>query len=256
MGALWGCGHNTGQILFGIIFVLLKDRLPFNMEIIGQWGQGIVGATLVIIGIMGWWEAKEMAAGRGHSHSHSHSLPFGMGKGVFGDGHAHAHSHAEGTGSDDAHSPPSGHASEDHDGHHGMGSTRKETWMVRGRLRRRRLDLARPPRRRRRGGARTGPFCRGRTSREPSTGCSRTRCSCSSRRSRCRGCKPCAFLGTFFVGTIVAMGTYTACLGAGTSALQKHNPRAVSVVSRVSSAVAVAFGVAFILSAVFGFEIF
>ena len=65
-----------------------------------------------------------------------------------------------------------------------------------------------------------------------------------------------AFLGTFFVGTIVAMGTYTACLGAGTSALQKHNPQAVSVVSRVSSAVAVAFGVAFILSAVFGFEIF
>jgi hypothetical protein len=65
-----------------------------------------------------------------------------------------------------------------------------------------------------------------------------------------------AFLGTFFVGTVVAMGTYTACLGAGTSALQKHNPKAVSLVSGISSAVAVAIGVAFILSAVFGFEIF
>jgi hypothetical protein len=45
-------------------------------------------------------------------------------------------------------------------------------------------------------------------------------------------------------------------LGAGTSALQKHNPKAVSLVSGISSAVAVAIGVAFILSAVFGFEIF
>ena len=65
-----------------------------------------------------------------------------------------------------------------------------------------------------------------------------------------------AFLGTFFVGTIVAMGTYTACLGAGTSALQKKNPKAVSVVSSISSGVALAIGFAFILSAIFGFEIF
>ena len=80
MGALWGLGHNTGQILFGLIFVLLKDKLPFNMEIIGQWGQGIVGGTLVIIGIMGWWEARAMARGESaHSHSHSHGLPFGIG---------------------------------------------------------------------------------------------------------------------------------------------------------------------------------
>ena len=255
MGALWGCGHNTGQILFGIIFVLLKDRLPFNMEIIGQWGQGIVGATLVIIGIMGWWEAKEMAAGRGHSHSHSHSLPFGMGKGVFGDGHAHAHSHAEGTGSDDAHSHSSGHASEDHDGHHGMGSTRKSVdgpWEA---------EEAE---------AGSGASAEAEEARRRQDG---SFLSWTYITGTIHGLQPdalllllpafalprmqaIAFLGTFFVGTIVAMGTYTACLGAGTSALQKHNPQAVSVVSRVSSAVAVAFGVAFILSAVFGFEIF
>ena len=65
-----------------------------------------------------------------------------------------------------------------------------------------------------------------------------------------------AFLGTFFIGTVVAMGTYTACLGAGTAALQKSNPRAVSAVSVISSGVAVAIGVAFILSAIFGFDIF
>ena len=57
MGALWGFGHNTGKILFGCIFILLRDRLPLNMEIIGQFGQGIVGLTLIIIGAMGFWES-------------------------------------------------------------------------------------------------------------------------------------------------------------------------------------------------------
>ena len=48
---------NTGQILFGLIFILLRDKLPFNMELISQWGQGIVGGTLIIIGVIGFWEA-------------------------------------------------------------------------------------------------------------------------------------------------------------------------------------------------------
>ena len=26
VGALWGCGHDAGQVIFGIIFLLLKDR--------------------------------------------------------------------------------------------------------------------------------------------------------------------------------------------------------------------------------------
>jgi len=52
------------------------------------------------------------------------------------------------------------------------------------------------------------------------------------------------------------MGTYTACLGAGTAELQKRNPDAVSVVSTVFSAAAVAIGVAFIASAALGFELF
>ena len=63
-------------------------------------------------------------------------------------------------------------------------------------------------------------------------------------------------MATFFVGTVVAMGTYTACLGAGTAELQKRNPDAVSVVSTVFSAAAVAIGVAFIASAALGFELF
>ena len=246
MGALWGCGHNTGQMLFGLAFVLLKDKLPFNMEVIGQWGQGIVGGTLVIIGIMGWWEARAMARGESsHSHSHSHRLPFGIGGDMFGDGHTHSHSHSHDDGDAVANlrfahaHAESAHA--DSREPEGRRESEADSSAAAEEARRRKQD---------------GSFL-----------------SWTYITGTIHGLQPdalllllpafalprlqaVAFLGTFFVGTVVAMGTYTACLGAGTSALQKHNPKAVSLVSGISSAVAVAIGVAFILSAVFGFEIF
>ena len=207
------------------------------MEIIGQWGQGIVGATLVIIGIHGgggrrrrWrrgeertatptvcpsvWAKESSATGRAHAHSHAHS-----------------HAHAEGAGSDDAHSHSSGHASEDHDGHHGMGSTRKSVdgpWEAKG------------------AEAGSGASAEAEEARRRQDG---SFLSWTYITGTIHGLQPdallmllpafalprmqaIAFLGTFFVGTIVAMGTYTACLGAGTSALQKHNPQAVTASCR------------------------
>ena len=284
MGALWGLGHNTGQILFGLIFVLLRDKLPFNMEVISQWGQGIVGATLVIIGVMGWLEGRALAEGRGHSHSHSHShgLPFGLGdfaKHTHSHSHSHdendptaairyVHSHANGAvahshDEDDEHSMHEhggehGHSHAHEDGHHGMGTNKRSVdgdWesddAVVGSG-----DTETARRVREEGGEKKGSFL-----------------SWTYITGTIHGLQPdslllllpafalprlqaIAFLGTFFVGTVVAMGTYTACLGAGTAALQKSNPRAVSAVSVISSGVAVAIGVAFILSAIFGFEIF
>mmetsp|Transcript_8497 Transcript_8497/g.35498 ORF Transcript_8497/g.35498 Transcript_8497/m.35498 type:complete len:633 (-) Transcript_8497:117-2015(-) len=244
MGALWGCGHNTGQMLFGLVFVLLKDKLPFNMEIIGQWGQGIVGGTLVIIGIMGWWEARAMARGDNHSHSHSHShgLPFGIGKDMFGDGHTHSHSHSHDEGDVTANLRFAHAHAESSDSEGSNAAADASTVSIETEEQRRKNT--------------DGSFL-----------------SWTYITGTIHGLQPdalllllpafalprlqaVAFLGTFFVGTVVAMGTYTACLGAGTSALQKHNPKAVSLVSGISSAVAVAIGVAFILSAVFGFEIF
>jgi len=255
MGALWGCGHNTGQMLFGLAFVLLKDRLPFDMEIIGQWGQGIVGGTLVIIGIMGWWEARAMARGESsHSHSHSHGLPFGIGKDMFGDGHTHSHSHSHDDG-DAVANLRFAHAHAES----GVSNERNADVDAEARSESSEASSASPvdsleeeARRRKKDGS----FL-----------------SWTYITGTIHGLQPdalllllpafalprlqaVAFLGTFFVGTVVAMGTYTACLGAGTSALQKHNPKAVSLVSGISSAVAVAIGVAFILGAVFGFEIF
>ncbi|XP_021775354.1 uncharacterized protein LOC110739203 [Chenopodium quinoa] len=58
VGALWGCGHDAGQLIFGLLFLLLKDRL--HIEIIRTWGTRVVGVTLLIIGAMGIKEASEV----------------------------------------------------------------------------------------------------------------------------------------------------------------------------------------------------
>eukprot|EP01018_Ginkgo_biloba_P019161 Gb_04161 [translate_table: standard] len=58
VGALWGCGHDAGQVIFGILFLLLKDRL--HIEVIRTWGTRVVGMTLLVIGGMGIKEASEI----------------------------------------------------------------------------------------------------------------------------------------------------------------------------------------------------
>ncbi|CAA7399679.1 unnamed protein product [Spirodela intermedia] len=60
VGALWGCGHDAGQVLFGLLFLLLKDRL--HIEVLRTWGTRVVGLTLLVIGAMGIREAMEMPA--------------------------------------------------------------------------------------------------------------------------------------------------------------------------------------------------
>ncbi|KAK9065199.1 hypothetical protein SSX86_016582 [Deinandra increscens subsp. villosa] len=58
VGALWGCGHDAGQVIFGLLFLLLKDQL--HIEIIRTWGTRVVGFTLLVIGAMGIREASEI----------------------------------------------------------------------------------------------------------------------------------------------------------------------------------------------------
>ncbi|KAG1354153.1 putative Urease accessory protein UreH [Cocos nucifera] len=58
VGALWGCGHDAGQVIFGLLFLLLKDRL--HIEVIRTWGTRVVGLTLLVIGAMGIREATEV----------------------------------------------------------------------------------------------------------------------------------------------------------------------------------------------------
>lgn len=58
VGALWGCGHDAGQVIFGLLFLLLKDRL--HIEVLRTWGTRVVGITLLVIGAMGIKEASEV----------------------------------------------------------------------------------------------------------------------------------------------------------------------------------------------------
>lgn len=58
VGALWGCGHDAGQVIFGLLFLLLKDRL--HVEVIRTWGTRVVGLTLLVIGALGIKEASEV----------------------------------------------------------------------------------------------------------------------------------------------------------------------------------------------------
>ncbi|CAL4937712.1 unnamed protein product [Urochloa decumbens] len=58
VGALWGCGHDAGQVIFGLLFLLLKDRL--HIEVFRAWGTRVVGLTLLIIGAIGIREASEV----------------------------------------------------------------------------------------------------------------------------------------------------------------------------------------------------
>ncbi|KAH7447243.1 hypothetical protein KP509_01G098600 [Ceratopteris richardii] len=56
VGALWGCGHDAGQIIFGLLFLLLKEKL--KLELLQLWSSRIVGITLLAIGAIGLKEAQ------------------------------------------------------------------------------------------------------------------------------------------------------------------------------------------------------
>ena len=208
LGALWGFGHNTGQIIFGLLFILLRNRIPWNTEIIGQWGQAIVGLTLIFIGCLGFWE--QVGGGHGHSHIHSHG------------GHSHSHSHSHGSSDDGGESYDEVEQSHEH---------------------------------------RLSPLRLGASSEA-------SRISWTYITGTIHGLQPdslflllpaltlpkleaYSFLGSFFFGTIVAMGGYTAFLGAGTTLLEKENPHMVKYIGLAASSVAFALGAAFVLSSVF-----
>jgi Zn2+/Cd2+-exporting ATPase len=208
LGALWGFGHNTGQIIFGLLFMLLRNRIPWNTEIIGQWGQAIVGLTLIFIGCLGFWE--QVGGGHGHSHIHSHG------------GHSHSHSHSHGSSDDGGESYDEVEQSHEH---------------------------------------RLSPLRLGASSEA-------SRISWTYITGTIHGLQPdslflllpaltlpkleaYSFLGSFFFGTIVAMGGYTAFLGAGTTLLEKENPQMVKYIGLAASSVAFALGAAFVLSSVF-----
>ncbi|KAK9808619.1 hypothetical protein WJX72_000635 [[Myrmecia] bisecta] len=65
LGALWGFGHSTGQLLLGLLMVVLKDRFERLVPTLSKWGGTTVGLTLLAIGALGIWECISDARRRG-----------------------------------------------------------------------------------------------------------------------------------------------------------------------------------------------
>ncbi|XP_024372522.1 chloroplast protein FOR GROWTH AND FERTILITY 1 isoform X2 [Physcomitrium patens] len=178
VGTLWGCGHDAGQIIFGIIFLLLKDRL--HLDIIHTWAARVVGLTLITIGGMGIREAQEIDAAA--SVSAEGEMPTEPLKVT-------------------------------------VGSATFITGIVYG-LQPDALLMIIPA---------------------------------LSLPTRAAGA---AFLSTFLLGTVLAMGSYTAFVSSVSQALQKRVPKITHLLTLASSSVAIALGTAVLLVEPFGFSLF
>ncbi|EEF29195.1 uncharacterized protein LOC8270669 [Ricinus communis] len=187
VGALWGCGHDAGQVIFGLLFLLLKDRL--HIEIIRTWGTRVVGFTLLVIGAMGIREASEVPAPCVALEN--------------GECDVSVYEALE--------SPTVGKKK--------IGFATFATGIVHG-LQPDALMMVLPA---------------------------------LALPSRLAGA---AFLVMFLVGTVVAMGSYTVFLGSCSQALKDRVPRITEKLTWISSLVAIALGLAIIVSQFFGFSLY
>ncbi|KAE8698739.1 Glycerate dehydrogenase isoform 1 [Hibiscus syriacus] len=187
VGALWGCGHDAGQVIFGLLFLLLKDRL--HIEIIRTWGTRVVGLTLLVIGAMGIKEASE--------------VPTPCVALENGDFDVSVYEALE--------NPIVGKKK--------IGFATFATGIVHG-LQPDALMMVLPA---------------------------------LALPSRLAGA---AFLIMFLLGTVVAMGSYTVFIGSCSQALKDRVPRITEKLTWASSLVAIALGVAIIVSQFFGFSLY
>ncbi|KAK6136627.1 hypothetical protein DH2020_029610 [Rehmannia glutinosa] len=179
VGALWGCGHDAGQVIFGLVFLLLKDRL--HIEVIRTWGTRVVGLTLLVIGAMGIREASEVPApcdASGYENLAGPSIAKKkIGFATFATGIVH-------------------------------GLQPDALMMI--------LPALALP-------------------------------------SRLAGA---AFLLMFLVGTVIAMGSYTVFIGSCSEALKDRVPRITEKLTWASSLIAIALGLAILISQFFGFSLY
>ncbi|XP_075521009.1 chloroplast protein FOR GROWTH AND FERTILITY 2-like [Primulina tabacum] len=187
VGALWGCGHDAGQLIFGLLFLLLKDRL--HIEVIRTWGTRVVGLTLLIIGAMGIREASEVPAP--HFATDDAECDFSR--------------------HEPLHNPTIAKKK--------IGFATFATGIVHG-LQPDALMMILPA---------------------------------LALPSRLAGA---AFLFMFLIGTVVAMGSYTVFIGSCSQALKDRVPRITEKLTWASSLVAIALGVAILVSQFFGFSLY
>ncbi|KAF5752009.1 hypothetical protein HS088_TW02G01029 [Tripterygium wilfordii] len=187
VGALWGCGHDAGQVIFGLLFLLLKDQL--HIEVIRTWGTIVVGLTLLVIGAMGIREASEVP---------TPCVALGNGEcdiGVY----------------EELQNPKAGKKK--------VGFATFATGIVHG-LQPDALMMVLPA---------------------------------LALPSRMAGA---AFLIMFLVGTVFAMGSYTVFIGSCSQALKDRVPRITEKLTWASSLIAIALGLAIIISQFFGLTLY
>ena len=211
LGGLWGMGHNTGQVIFGMLFLLLRERL--NLSILEVGSKALVGATLLFIGAMG---AREALSPEGtHSHSHSH----GLAPAEDAAGHMHSHSHGS---SGESHA----HAHVDAEGSWGDAIARL---MSRA----------------------TGRFAAATYATGLVHGLQPDALLVLLPALALPRASAVAYLATFLLGTVAAMASYTAFIGAGTEQLRVTAPGATRRIALISSFIALAIGAALLGGTIF-----
>jgi len=76
LGVRWGAGHSLGVLLVAV--VLLATKATFDIVIVGEWSERLVGVMLIAFGIVA---LRAAYSDKLHRHTHAH------------DGHAHSHLH-------------------------------------------------------------------------------------------------------------------------------------------------------------------
>ncbi len=92
LGVRWGLGHTLGVVVIALAAVEIKQLVGelYDLEILGEWAERLVGVMLIAIGAFGIRAAFKMHL---HSHTHEH------------DGSAHEHLHVHGADAHEAHTP-------------------------------------------------------------------------------------------------------------------------------------------------------
>lgn len=78
VGLRWGLGHSSGVLVVAAVAFELRQVVP--LEALSGWGERLVGATLIILGL---WGLRSLFRERLHAHEHVHE----------GQGHVHFHTH-------------------------------------------------------------------------------------------------------------------------------------------------------------------
>jgi heavy metal translocating P-type ATPase len=233
LGGLWGCGHNTGQVIFGIAFLILRERL--NLDLLEVGSKALVGATLLFIGVMGAREAFAESEEEAEAADEKAAAACAEGddaaecgaEGEHGHSHAHAHAQAHSHGHSHSHGGAHGHS-------HGGWGERLLASVLGGADKASSSSSASPAPRRFAAATYATGLVHGL---QPDALLVLLPALALPRASAA------AYLATFLGGTVLAMASYTAFIGAGTERLRVSAPGMTKRIALVSSIVALAIGV-------------